>query len=265
MLNWSEYKRFIIIAGAVLLVWLLTYLIIIGPARQKTFEARSESELIQKKIDGRNQAGQMQDDRNINSVMRERERMEEQLSELKQKMLFQLHPRYKIDPEDQDVLIKFHMLLQERKNLLKKSATRQGIVIPDSFGFPTRNILPSALPGYFEQLDIIEQVIDLAIDYKVAEVLSINQTKDSQIFLGGVNLENEFLKYCPVVIRFRGDFKSISGFLYQALVGSRFLSLVRVSLQNNDPNVDAITLTLAVGSLRTQELPSTEDSEDADW
>lgn len=259
MLSWTENKRFIVVAGAVLLAWLLAYLIIIGPARQKTLEDREELGLIQQKIEGRIKAGQIQDDNNIKSVIREKERLEKQLAELKQRMLFQPNPRYEIDPADPEMLIKFSMLLQERKNLLSKSAARQGIVIPGSFGFPTKNIAPSALPGYFGQLDIIDQVIDLAITRGVTEILSVNQSKDTRAFLSGMNLQNKFAQCQPVVIKLRSDFKTLSSFLYELLVMPRFLSLLRVSLTNNNPDGDtAMELVLAVGSLKALKTSATE-------
>lgn len=254
MLNWPEHKRFIIVTAAVILVGLLTYLIIIAPARRKTAEAQEQSEQIQQKISARVSAGQIQDDKNIGSLIREKERIEEKLSELKQRMLFRLHPRYETDPADSEILIEFNMLLQERKDLLIKSATRRGITIPNSFGFPTRNISELDLPDYFERLDIIERVINLAIPCGVAGILSINQAVDTRTFLFGMSLENKFIRYQPVVIKFKSDFKTISDFLYELLVTPRFLALLRVSLENDNPNVDSIKLTLAVGGLKAEEL-----------
>lgn len=247
MLNWEEHKKFIIVTVGVVLVFLLVYLIIIAPARRATAEAKSQSELVKKEIDSIIGSGEVKEAKSIENLERERERLAKKLSELKQRMIFKPEPVYLGKGK-----IEFYKLLQESQRRLAKLATSKGITMPTSFGFPTGDIPVENLPRYFERLDIIVQVIDLAIACDLTDILSVGQEQDIHNFLPGVNLANDFTKYETVVIKLQGSFKSISDFLYKLLVAPRFLSLIRVSLENDDPNVDSIKLTLAVGGLKTR-------------
>lgn len=249
MALWEEYKKFILgIIGAI--VFLALYnTVILAPLRSDTEDMKTRQKEIREEIVSKIETGRFRGSKSVRNVLEETKRYEKKLVELNERLEFKVEKDYLIDPADPNLLINFRSLVEQVQRRLSRQGANQGIIIPRSLGFPESDISTAALPEYFQQLDIMEQVVELALDIRCRQILEIGPAENFSDFLGDVPLDNEFIKRNVIVIKTNADFDTTIKFIRTLQEAPRFLSLIRVSLKNDNPESDSLSAIIALAGL----------------
>lgn len=251
-----DNKKLVFYSAGIIILWVIIYFFIVAPLKDETTDKIRELENVRVTINTKVSGGSFIDEINIKKISEEQKQMENKLAEFKKKILFEPRLPYQTDLSQQDLLIKFNTLLTSRYSQLQKIAGVKGIKIPVSLGFPSGTIPLTELPLYFERLDIIDQISSLVIEKGCQEISSIDIDKGVKEFLDPSTLSGEFIKKDVVIIKLKVNYKTIGEIMYAlnaniVMPNGRFLAMPRISLQSDNPEIDLLTMTLAIGSVKS--------------
>lgn len=253
-------KKLFVWTIIVAFAWGVLYYFITAPLKEDVIKLRDDLRKTRLSI-GLRRGGSADVDR-LEKITEDQKRIEKETSVLKDKLLFKPRPEYQAERQTENLLIRFKQLIDNKYSELYKMALTRGIKkFPNSLGFP-KTTSQAELPLYFERVDVIDQTIKLLIETGCSEIYAITPDRDAKDFKDFVDpsiLLNDLIRKDVVVVKFRTDFKSAGEIIYKLNSfirrGERFLVSPRISLESDTADTDIVTMTIAVGGLKSNEVP----------
>ncbi|MFH1227448.1 MAG: hypothetical protein V1701_06045 [Planctomycetota bacterium] len=198
--------------------------------------------------------GFYRDDKSVQALTEEVNYVEGKLAQLKGQINFKPGAEYQLPPAKPDWLITLQSKAKALQKKMEKTAAEKGVRIPNSIEIRS-DIPPDDIPLYFEKIDMMDQILNYAVDSGVDEVLAIG----SDGILGDFNQTGSGVRQAKsadapniVPIRVSGSFKSINKFIFRLISATRMLSLEKAVLETAKPEVDKTVLTVAVSAVKVK-------------
>lgn len=250
---WEEHKKFIIGIGGTAIGLLLFYLMVLSPIWEETVGLREKQAGLRLNIKKQSQRGFFQSQTGLKNLRDEHERLTKKLNGLKNRVNFRVTPEYALAMSGSDMLIDFHQNLQETRQRLKKMAIGKGVVMPASLGFPQADIQSTAIPTYFEKLDMMNQLVPLALESGCREILKVGWEKDFPELVSGVIEEKKLFSKNMIGLEAKGSFSAVTRFIYALQTAPRLLPIERISVTNENPEVDSVNIKVLVSGIKIKD------------
>jgi hypothetical protein len=240
----------------IIFIWVATYISFIKPFNEETENIKENTVKMRTTINASLIHGDsLLDEINLKKILEEQGFLEKKIAGIKNKILFIPNSAYSAKIPEEDMSIKFNSFLTAKYLQIQKSAALKGIKIPLTLGFRNDAIPHDLLPVYFERLDIIEQMSIFAIEKGCKEIISVEMDNNIGGFLDQNSLTGKYIKKDAIVMRLKVNFKTAVEIVYSLISENidskrRFIAIPRISMQSENIDLDLLTMTLAVGSVK---------------
>ncbi|MFH0887946.1 MAG: hypothetical protein V1871_01910 [Planctomycetota bacterium] len=255
-------KKFVLLIIGTLILVLGGYYLFIIPNQQEILRLKQEQSKIRLDIENKVKKGDFIAEKSIQNAEEELKFMESRYSTLKNKIKFKSLAGYQlpdINKQPGELILNFQTLVKEAQKRMEKKAAQKGIPIPSKFEFPLTNASSDKISLYYEKLDMIEQLVNLAMECNCQKVISFGATesdfkefKDIKETVIKTNLGTKNL----VFIKINGSFDSIMKFINLLRNAERFIALEKAIIENANPDSDNITATLIIAGVKLADVPA---------
>jgi Tfp pilus assembly protein PilO len=258
-MNWIiEHKRFTVFVLGALFILLVEYYYFIAGLQSETSDLQEQQYKLRAEIETNVKKGQFLSERSIQNAQEEIKFVENRFSVLRNRINFKPLSGYEIPAMQRpdELNVNFQSLLKDIQKRLEKNAAQKGVPIPAKLEFPLSKVSAETIRLYYERLDILEQMVNLAMDSDCLKIVewgvSENDFREFREFkeiyfksqVGAKNL---------VLIKINGTFGSITRFINRLHSAERFVSLEKMALSNSGPDLDNITAAFIVAGLKLEE------------
>lgn len=248
-------KKFVLLIIGTLILVLGGYYLFIIPNQQEIIRLKQEQSKIRLEIESKVKKGDFIAEKSIQNAEEELKFMESRYSTLKNKIKFKSLAGYQL-PDIKELgplIVSFQTLVKEAQKRMEKKAAQKGIPIPSKFEFPLTNVSSDKIFLYYEKLDMIEQLINLAMDCNCQKVISFGATESD--FKEFKDIKETVIKTNSgtkniVFIKINGSFDSIMKFINLLRNAERFIALEKAIIENTNPDSDNITATLIIAGVK---------------
>jgi len=259
-MNWLiEHKKFTVFVLVTLFLLLVEYYYFISGIQDETSGLQAQQYKLRAEIEAQVKKGPFLSEKSIQNAQEEIKFVEGRFSSLRNRINFKPLPGYEIQAtrRQDELIVNFQSLLKDTQKRMEKNAAQKGVPIPAKIEFPLSKVSDETIRIYYERLDILEQLVNLAMASNCLKVIDwgITETdfKDSREFkelyfksaLGAKNL---------VLIKVNGTFGSITQFISRLRSAERFVSLEKMAISNTGgPDSDNVTVTFIVAGIKLDE------------
>ncbi|MEK7448067.1 MAG: hypothetical protein AAB019_01130 [Planctomycetota bacterium] len=251
---WQDNKKNILTLGVMTVVALVFYFFWLGPVWKDITSTRQEQSKLRTEISQHSSRGGFYGQESIRNIKTENQELAQKLNNLKDRVHFRVSPKYSAlggsGQPGQNLLIDFHQRLQELQKDLQKKSVAGNIELPSSLGFPTSNIQPEIIPDYFEKLDLVEQVVTLALESGCRKILKVGPANLFPELAGGGLVQNEWCNKNMVGLEAIGPFAAVVKFLQALQSDRRILPVERIILTNDNQSVDSVQVKILVSGIK---------------
>jgi hypothetical protein len=183
--------------------------------------------------------------------------VENRASALRNRITFTPLPGYEIPAiqRPDELVVNFQSLLKETQKRMEKNAAQKGIPIPAKIEFPLSKAAAEAVRLYYERLDILEQLVNMAMDSNCLKIMewgvSENDFREFREFRE-LNFKSSAGSKNLVLIKINGTFDSIVRFVSRLRTAERFLCLEKMALNSGGPDLDNVTAAFIVAGLKLE-------------
>ncbi|MBI4712680.1 MAG: hypothetical protein HY762_05200 [Planctomycetes bacterium] len=254
-MNWlTEHKNELMVIGGCGALFLAVYYLVLAPFHQEANELKEQQAKTIKTIETDFRSGNIRDRKDIANITDELKYVDGKLSQLKERVTFRLRPDYQLPAEKRDWLITLQSRLKSLQKRTENTAAARGIKLP-ALEFQFNEAQDLSL--YFEELDVIDQLLSAAIESGCSEVLAVGTA--SEIGPGGKGFHKHNTADAAagknlVPIKIKGTFESLMRLVHMIQspeqASGRFLALESVVLESDQPDVDTMTGTIIVSGVK---------------
>ncbi|MFA5794003.1 MAG: hypothetical protein WC980_02910 [Candidatus Brocadiia bacterium] len=250
----ERYKSAFTWSGLIIGLIAVLYLVTV-PFSASTDNLKKRQLDIAREIEKNLSAGVYRDEKNVQVLSEEIKYVEAKLAQIKGQVNFKSGLEYQLPAAKQEWLITLQAKARALQKKMEKIAADKGVQIPNSIEIPS-DIQSDAIPLYFEKLDMMEQLMNYAIESDVDEVAAIGLSavlSDFGSTSSGGKPVNPADAANIVSIKVSGSFKSISKFIYRLTSATRLLCLEKAVLETAKPELDKVTITIAVSAVKVKD------------
>jgi Tfp pilus assembly protein PilO len=250
----KEKKFVLFVLGALIFVF-AAYYFFIAQTQQETIRLQEDQSKIRLEIDSNVKKGRFIADKSIQNAEEELKFIENRCSLLRNKINFKLLPGYQLPDikRPDDLIVNFQTLLKEVQKRMEKTAAQKGIPIPSKLEFPLTNVSSDRILLYYERLDMIEQLVNLAMASNCQKIISFGVTESDFKDFNDIKdtvIKTNLTTKNMVFIKLNGNFASIMQFINLLLNIERFVALEKTIIENTNPGSDSITATFIVAGVK---------------
>lgn len=253
-----EHKRFAVFVIVTAILLLIEYYYFIEGVREETGILQEQQYKMRSDIETKVKKGFFISEKSIPNAESEIKYAEKKHLSLKNRINYKPLSGYEVPAvQRQDQLIvSFQSLLKDTQKRMEKNSAQKGIPIPAKLEFPLSRVSEETIRLYYERLDIIEQLANLAMDSNCLKVVEWGVSEnDFREFrdMKDLAVKSAFGTRNMAFIRINGSFGSIMQFINLLRNSERFVSLERVAISNTNPDFDNITATFIVAGVKLEE------------
>lgn len=260
-MNWLiEHKKFTVFVLATLLALLVEYYYFISGIQGETNELQAQQYKLRSEIETKVRRGQFISEKSILNAQEEIKFIEGKFSALRSRINFKPAAGYEIQPtrRQDELIVNFQSLLKDTQKRMEKNAAQKGVPIPAKLEFPLSKVSDETIRIYYERLDILEQLVNLAMASNCLKVLDwgVSETdfKASQELLKELYFKSALGTKNLVLIKVNGTFGSITQFISRLRSADRFVSLEKMTISNTGGrDSDNVTVTFIVAGIKLEE------------
>lgn len=253
-----EHKKIVLFALAAGLLILAEYYYFIAELRSETADLREQQYKMRADIENNVKKGRFLSERSLTNAQEEIKFLGNRTAALRARINFKPLPGYEIPAMQRpdELIVNFQSLLKETQNRMERTAAQKGIPIPAKLEFPLSKTSPEAIKIYYERLDMLEQMVALAMESNCLKILdwgvSENDFRDFREFKT-LSFKSAAGEKNLILIKINGTFESISRFISRLRGAERFICLEKMALNSAGPDLDNITAAFVVASLKLEE------------
>ncbi|MBI5778166.1 MAG: hypothetical protein HZA49_01750 [Planctomycetes bacterium] len=259
-MHWiAEHKRFVVFVLATIILLLIEQYYFIAEIKNETSALQEQQYKLRSEIETKIKKGPFISEKSIPNVEEEIKYATKKHLYLKNRINYKPLAGYEIPvtKRQDELIVNFQSLLKDTQKRLEKNSAQKGIPIPAKLEFPLSKASEETIRFYYERLDIVEQLMNLAMDSNCLKVIDwgvsendFREFKDIKetVFKGPSGTKN------MVFIRINGSFGSIMQCINLLRNAERFVSLERVIISNTNPDLDNITATFIVAGIKLEEV-----------
>ncbi|HLD36237.1 MAG TPA: hypothetical protein VJC37_05910 [Planctomycetota bacterium] len=267
-MNWLiEHKRFTVFVLVTLVALLAEYYYFIAGIQDETSELQAQQSKLRSDIETKVKKGPFLSEKSIQNAQEEIKFVENRFATLRNRLNFKPLAGYEvpvIQRQDQ-LIISFQSLLKDTQKRMEKAAAQKGVPLPAKLEFPLSKASEETIRLYYQRLDILEQLVNLAMDSNCLKVIDWGVSEnDFREFrdIKEINFKSALGAKNLVLIKINGAFGSITQFISRLRSAERFVSLEKMAVSNTGgPDSDNITVTFVVAGVKLEEpVPPNRDS-----
>jgi hypothetical protein len=248
-------KQFVVfIAGSLVLI-LATYYFFIAPNQLEIIKLKETQSKMRLEIENKVKKGDFISEKSIQNAEEELKFIENRYSLLKKKISFKSLPDYQLPTikRPDELTFNFQSLVKEVQKRMEIKAAQKGIPLPAKFEFPLTSVSVDKIILYYEKLDIIEQLVNLAMDSNCQKIISLGVTESD--FKEFNDIKDTLIKTNSstrniVFIKINGNFDSIIKFINLLRNTERFIAMEKAIIENSNPDSDNITATFIISGVK---------------
>lgn len=253
-----EHKKFTVFVLTTLILILVEYYYFISGIQDETSNLQEQQYKLRSEIETKVRKGPFLSEKSIQNAEEEIKFMDGRFSSLRNSINFKPLPGYQVPTtrRQDELTVNFQSLLKDTQKRMEKTAAQKGIPIPAKLEFPLNRTSEETIRLYYERLDIIEQLVNLAMDSNCFKVIDwgvsendFREFKDIRDLTSRSTLGIKNMAF----IKMNGTFDSIMQFINLLRSAERFVSLERVIINNNTPDRDNVTATFIVAGVKLEE------------
>lgn len=253
-----EHKKFTVFVLTTLILILVEYYYFISGIQEETSNLQEQQYKLRSEIETKVRKGPFLSEKSIQNAEEEIKFMDGRFSSLRNSINFKPLPGYQVPTtrRQDELTVNFQSLLKDTQKRMEKTAAQKGIPIPAKLEFPLNRTSEETIRLYYERLDIIEQLVNLAMDSNCFKVIDwgvsendFREFKDIRDLTARSTLGIKNMAF----IKMNGTFDSIMQFINLLRSAERFVSLERVIINNNTPDRDNVTATFIVAGVKLEE------------
>jgi len=253
-----EHKRFVVFVLATIIILLTEYYYFIAEIRDETSALQDQQYKLRSEIETKVKKGPFISEKSISNAEDEIKYVGKKHLSLKNRINFKPLAGYEIPvtKRQDELIVNFQSLLKDTQKRMEKNAAQKGIPIPDKLEFPLSKASGETIRLYYERLDIVEQMVNMAMDGNCLKIIDWGVSEnDFREFrdIKEINVKNTFGTKNMVFIKINGSFSSIMQFINLLRNAERFVSLERMIISNVNPDSDNITTTFIVAGVKLEE------------
>ncbi|MEW6027091.1 MAG: hypothetical protein AB1599_07350 [Planctomycetota bacterium] len=251
----AEHKRFAVFVLATVALLLIEYRYFIAGTRDEIAALQEQQYKMRADIGNKVKKGPFISEKSIPNAEEEIKYVEARYSALRNKINFKPLPGYEIPAtrRQDELIVLFQSLLKDTQKRMEKTAAQKGIPIPAKLEFPLSRASEEAIRLYYERLDIVEQLVGMAMDSNCLKVVDWGVSEaDFREFrdIKDVSFKSAAGMKNMAFIRINGPFSSVMQFINLLRGAERFVSLEKMIISNANPDSDNVTATFIVAGVK---------------
>ncbi|MEK7310234.1 MAG: hypothetical protein AAB038_05395 [Planctomycetota bacterium] len=259
-MNWIiEHKRFVLFVLATILLLFIEYDYFIAEIQDETANLQEQQYKLRSEIETKVKKGQFLSEKSIQNAQEEIKFVEGIFSSLRNRINFKPLPGYEIQPtrRQDELTVNFQSLHKDTQKRMEKTAAQKGVPIPAKIEFPLSRASEETIRLYYERLDILEQLVNLAMASNCLKIIdwgvSENDFKEFRD-IKDVNFKSAVGAKNLVLIKVNGTFNSITQFVGLLRSAERFVSLEKMVISNTGgPDSDNVTVAFIAAGVKLEE------------
>jgi hypothetical protein len=253
-----EHKKFVVFVLATLILLFIEYHFFIANIQEETVNLRENQNKLKTDIENRVKKGIFIRDKSIQNAEEELKFMENDFSSLNNKIHFRPSSGYQSPTikRPDDLILNFQSLLKEVQKRFEKNSAQKGISIPAKLDFPLTNVSTETITSYYERLDMIEQMVNLAMVSNCQKIIGWGVTETD--FKDFKDVKEIVIKTSSAIknmafIKIQTNFTALMHMINMLRRPDRFISLEKLIIENSNPDVDSFVVTFVVASIKLSE------------
>jgi len=241
------------------LVLLIEYYYFIAEIHNETTDLQEQQYNLRSEIENKVKKGPFISEKSILNAQEEIKFVESRFSALRSRINYKPLAGYQIPTmqRQDELIVNFQSLLKDTQKRMEKNAAQKGISIPAKLEFPLSKVPEETLRLYYERLDILEQMVNLAMESTCLKVtdwgVSENDFKEFRDFKE-LNFKSAVGTKNLALIKINGTFSSIMKFISRLRNAERFVSLEKMVISNTGgPDSDNVTGAFIVAGVKLEE------------
>ena len=254
-----EHKKFTAFVLVTLFALLVEYYYFISGIQDETSDLQEQQYKLRSEIETKVKKGPFISEKSIQNAEEEIKFVERRFSALHNRINFKPLSGYQIQAtrRQDELIVNFQSLLKDTQKRMEKAAAQKGIPIPAKLEFPLNKASDETIRLYYERLDILEQLVNLAMASNCLKVIDWGVSEnDFREFrdIKEINFKSALGVKNLVSIKINGTFSAMTQFISRLRGAERFVSLEKMAVSNTGgPDSDNITVTFIVAGVKLEE------------
>lgn len=258
-----EHKTFTVFIAVTIIVLACVYNFVAVPLQEKTADLRNEQRTIRAQMEKIAKTDVFTSEKSIKNAEEELKAMDARYAELKTRINFRPTADYQITAgiKFDELLVNFQSLLKDVQKRLDQKSAAQNIPIPVKLEFPLANATADTILIYYQKLDMIEQLVNLAMEAKFQQITAYGLTEvDFKEFkdIKETVIKTPLFTKNLVYVKLSGNYASILQFISLIQKSDRFIAVEKVILDNDNKDLDNINSTFVIAGVKLIEAPASK-------